>query len=489
MAASSPSDSRFSGYGNSPSPHARSIVDDEPEWLRGFEASKKTKDGEPPKRRGPKPDSKPAATKRQEMNRLAQRTHRERKDQYAQELEWRVLRAKDAYLQLVREKEELKQENREMAQLLQANGISYQSSFPRKPSLSQNGSIYTASSTGSMSGGSSTRAQTVEGSPYTAPLSLNGSNGVVKRASHSPGNPNIFPAYSPAKAASMPSQTPIEPPGFSSQAPIGMAITTDRKASSTSSLAQSRELSSIFKDDQISLDFVLHLEGVCQDHKKMMCVRGTNANPTQLSGHALMHTCPPDQHYRDNPDDDEYHKFPGLPNPELMRLLALSYDLPLSGEMAPVQALQIIRTHERASELTLRDFKALTERLYKYMNCYGFGAVIAEYALREELAKLFDEKDQQRSMALGLNGLAVAVPTASILRPRANGVVNQTTCNGEQYTYQQLAGYGFVPSNARDSYGDTLGGFGSSVAIDQKTWKKLKNGTYTGTLYAIPDRG
>lgn len=30
-------------------------------------------DGEPPKRRGPKPDSKPAATKRQEMNRLAQR--------------------------------------------------------------------------------------------------------------------------------------------------------------------------------------------------------------------------------------------------------------------------------------------------------------------------------------------------------------------------------------------------------------------------------
>lgn len=33
-----------------------------------------------------------------------------------------------------------------------------------------------------------------------------------------------------------------------------------------------------------------------------------------------------------------------------------------------------------------------------------FGAVIAEYALREELAKMFDEKDQQRSMALGLNG-------------------------------------------------------------------------------------
>lgn len=93
------------------------------------------------------------------------------------------------------------------------------------------------------------------------------------------------------------------------------------------------------------------------------------------------------------------------------------------------------------------------------------------------------------NLLLSYVSLAIAVPTASILRPRANGVVNQTTCNGEQYTYQQLAGYGFVPSNARDSYGDTLGGFGSSIAIDQKTWKKLKNGTYTGTLYAIPDRG
>ncbi|KAL8903646.1 MAG: hypothetical protein Q9171_007329, partial [Xanthocarpia ochracea] len=82
-----------------------------------------------------------------------------------------------------------------------------------------------------------------------------------------------------------------------------------------------------------------------------------------------------------------------------------------------------------------------------------------------------------------------AIPTFPDILQRATNVVNQTTCNGKQYTYQQLAGYGFVPSNARDSYGDTLGGFGSSIVIDLKTWRKLKNGTYTGTLYAIPDRG
>ncbi|KAI4245541.1 MAG: hypothetical protein L6R42_010156 [Xanthoria sp. 1 TBL-2021] len=78
--------------------------------------------------------------------------------------------------------------------------------------------------------------------------------------------------------------------------------------------------------------------------------------------------------------------------------------------MAPVQALQIIRTHERAPELTLQDFRSLTERLFKYMNCYGFGAVIAEYALREELEKLFAAKEQQRSLALGLDGFNFNTP-------------------------------------------------------------------------------
>ena len=68
-------------------------------------------------------------------------------------------------------------------------------------------------------------------------------------------------------------------------------------------------------------------------------------------------------------------------------------------------------------------------------------------------------------------------------------VVNQTTCDGKHFNYQELAGYGFVASDARDKFGDTLGGYGSSIAIDLKSWKKTKIGTYTGTLYALPDRG
>lgn len=78
------------------------------------------------------------------------------------------------------------------------------------------------------------------------------------------------------------------------------------------------------------------------------------------------------------------------------------------------------------------------------------------------------------------------------IHPRASKpkvYVNQTTCNGKNYIYQQLAGYGFIPSNARDEYGDTIGGIGSSIALDKTAWKKLKNGSYTGIVWALPDRG
>lgn len=71
----------------------------------------------------------------------------------------------------------------------------------------------------------------------------------------------------------------------------------------------------------------------------------------------------------------------------------------------------------------------------------------------------------------------------------AEHVVNQTTCAGTTYKYTGLAGYGFVPSNATDKYGDTIGGIGSSIAIDQSSWRKTAQDGYAGTVYALPDRG
>ena len=136
----------------------------------------------------------------------------------------------------------------------------------------------------------------------------------------------------------------------------------------------------------------------------------------------------------------------------------------------------------------------------------------AMHALQQRLLqreKKFASRDNMkmavlRSLLAFLASSAILASASSIfptLRQRADAdasttaiqanqtVVNQTTCDGEQYTYQQLAGYGFVPSNARDKYGDTLGGYGSAIAINRGSWKKLNNGSYTGTLWAVPDRG
>lgn len=67
--------------------------------------------------------------------------------------------------------------------------------------------------------------------------------------------------------------------------------------------------------------------------------------------------------------------------------------------------------------------------------------------------------------------------------------VNRTLCGGKNYTYEALAGYGFVPSSFTDRTGDTLGGIGSAIALDRTQWKKKSDGTYTGVLYGLPDRG
>lgn len=84
------------------------------------------------------------------------------------------------------------------------------------------------------------------------------------------------------------------------------------------------------------------------------------------------------------------------------------------------------------------------------------------------------------------------LPVASLFglaTAQSDSYINQTACNGKTYTYQALGGYGYIPGTARDKFGDTIGGIGSAIAMDRKNWEKLDNGSYTGVLWALPDRG
>lgn len=89
------------------------------------------------------------------------------------------------------------------------------------------------------------------------------------------------------------------------------------------------------------------------------------------------------------------------------------------------------------------------------------------------------------SVALCLPLLVIAVPSK---RSGSAPPVFEATCAGKSYVYNELAGFGSLPSDARDKLGDTLAGLGSSIAIDKNSWEKTGN-TWSGLLYALPDRG
>lgn len=83
---------------------------------------------------------------------------------------------------------------------------------------------------------------------------------------------------------------------------------------------------------------------------------------------------------------------------------------------------------------------------------------------------------------------ALAV-TGTHARPKTRSPpVNSITCNGNPYTYTSLAGYGVVPGDDRDKFGDTLGGIGSAIAFEKGSWRK-RGSSYEGILWALPDRG
>jgi hypothetical protein len=54
---------------------------------------------------------------------------------------------------------------------------------------------------------------------------------------------------------------------------------------------------------------------------------------------------------------------------------------------------------------------------------------------------------------------------------------------------QGIVGFGFIPNDAKDSTGDTIGGIGSAIALKPGSFNAKSDGTFTGTLVVQPDRG
>ncbi|POS83901.1 hypothetical protein EPUL_004157, partial [Erysiphe pulchra] len=308
-------------------------------------------DGQPPKKRGPKPDSKPALTRRQELNRQAQRTHRERKELYIKNLEQEVLRLKESFSKISRDKDAIEEENRKLKALLTQYDIPWSkiSGFEETVRKFSNSNL----TAGSTSGSYAPRSNSHGISPLDSPLSSN------------------YPSTSPPKTA----------PNIRN-----IGDNQDRK----------------FIDyDQTGIDFVLTLERPCMDHMQFLIERASEPEG-EPCGHALMASCPPDSYIELHPDTPFrcYHpenfnngqKCWDITKSDLANLLDLSKRLDLNGEVTPVMAWGMILDHPRFHEMTQEDIEAIRQILSGKIKCYGFGAVLEEFEVRDALESIvFDE--------------------------------------------------------------------------------------------------
>ena len=73
-------------------------------------------------------------------------------------------------------------------------------------------------------------------------------------------------------------------------------------------------------------------------------------------------------------------------------------------------------------------------------------------------------------------GALVAQPVATV------------TVNNQTFVNQGLVGVGRMPSDLKDKFGETFGSF-SAFTFQPGSWQRNANGSYSGMLFAQPDRG
>ena len=106
-----------------------------------------------------------------------------------------------------------------------------------------------------------------------------------------------------------------------------------------------------------------------------MMKRAVDTTSTELSGHALMMSCPSHDeimHHIDNPDLPFPHKMPDMPPHDLNRMMMNSANMDLGGEVTPVMALKMMRADERYDLMSIGELNDIKEQLKVKSRCYGY---------------------------------------------------------------------------------------------------------------------
>ncbi|KAJ5214932.1 hypothetical protein N7468_010611 [Penicillium chermesinum] len=308
-------------------------------FLPGHRLEKDKKD--PPEEKGR------FTAKRREQVRRAQRTHRERKEQYVRSLETEVLRLRSSEMNLQVQTEHLHNHISILQAILETNGLEY----PVAP--------YDRETLGPPDAYSAASSAALEGSPAARQQIL--------------------------KTSSTPDDIPVG--SVALQPTIGNGL--GQWGNTTERLCD--------KDlNEVGIEFVLALENPCLPHLEPL--------PNEGNGHALTATMsltrlPAPHLHADGQghgtanSQNSPRNCPNQGSAQAIRnssvifnnLLALSHEIIFDEEISPIQAWSCIIQQPWAPQLEIRKIKELGELLLQYITCHGFGAVLSRDAFNDSI--------------------------------------------------------------------------------------------------------
>ncbi|KAK4692565.1 hypothetical protein P7C71_g4662, partial [Lecanoromycetidae sp. Uapishka_2] len=408
--------------------------------------------------------------RRQELNRQAQRTHRERKELYAKSLETQNLQLKEQLASTVKQRDAYANENRILKDLLRVNGIAYHASPFAIDTLPQDntheqGNAYTNSqasfATAPQSNGMATHhtngysvpPSNYESSSNTAspndimpdlitpdmpPMSLStvpstnsigssseGQNSqLTQHADYStstfataPSNGDVFSnGYYPDNASSYTTTSAdtgyaqtMAPANSNLMVTNGNGFDLDRHIGQLElQVGNGRQqmygiqtngsmgyqnntglyVPPAFDFYQWMREFVFALESSCGDHAELMIKRGAVRDSAELSGHAMMLSCPPHSVIVDSLSNPNAYPrdAPATVAPQDFEIqLATATSVDMNGEVNPFGAINMIRRDERFPAFTENEFNMIKMDLQLKSRCYGFGAMLEEFEVNDAM--------------------------------------------------------------------------------------------------------
>lgn len=264
---------------------------------------------------------------------------------YMKALETEVLRLKDVYGGAVRDRNLYKEAFSRVRDILSANGIDCP---PELAGLEGS----PAASSGTFSGSYGPPSNTSEHSPARA----NGIDGDLEGGSPPAGSPND-------------SQGALVPNGHFDIDQVGINFVL---AYALRFPCPMKAYQVIRKQAHLLTKLDYSLERPCMDHMQMLCVKSHHGSEEDISGHAMMATCPTASHLNKSPHEPYPHQLPPHIEPgSLLKLLDLSARLPLTGEITPVMAWAHIMRDYRFGDLDVDDILVIMQELGPKVRCYG----------------------------------------------------------------------------------------------------------------------